>query len=313
MYIGVDLGGTKIAVGLVDETAKIIESVSVATKSERPCSEIVADMVDCIEKVCTKAGISRRQLLRVGIGSPGIVDKRSGVLVYANNIRERNLPLCAELSKHMDCPVFIENDANCAALGESIAGVSSGISNSVMITLGTGIGGGIIIDGRIYSGSGGAGGEIGHMVIRHDGEQCSCGRRGCWESYASATALNRNVRRVIADFPNSLVAKLAKGDINNANCKIPFEAARQGDEIGKLIVNEYIEHVSVGIANIINIFQPEVMAIGGGIGNEGEPLIAPVRELSRKWVYSQDTPPCDIKHALLGNNAGIIGAAMLTE
>ncbi|SFP63604.1 ROK family protein [Caldicoprobacter faecalis] len=311
-YIGIDLGGTNIAVGLVDEEGKIIHKDSVPTLNEREYPEIIKDMAMLSLKVIEDSGVSLKEVKSIGIGSPGTPNSEEGILVYANNLKFRNVPMRAEMQKYVDLPVYLDNDANVAALAESVAGACKGAKHSVTITLGTGVGTGVVIDGKVYSGFNNAAAEMGHMVIVVDGEQCTCGRKGCWEAYASATALIRQTKKAAVANPDSLINKLVDGDLSKINAKVPFDAARQGDRVGLQIVEEYMKYLAEGLANVINIFQPEIIAIGGGISKEGEYLLAPLRKLVSERIYTvEGVPQTRIVAAQLGNDAGIVGAAML--
>lgn len=311
MYIGIDLGGTNIAVGLVDEKGTILHKDSVPTQAKRHYTEILKDMAELSLKVIGDAGYTVRDVKAIGIGSPGTPNKKDGTLVYTNNINFKNVPMRAEIQKYIDLPVYIDNDANCAALAEAVAGAAKDVKHSITITLGTGVGSGIIIDKKIYSGFNDSGAELGHMVIQVDGEQCTCGRKGCWEAYASATALIRQTRDAAKENSNSLVYQLVGGDMDRINGKTAFDAARAGDPTGQQIVKNYIKYLAVGLTNVINTFQPEVLAIGGGICKEGDYLLNPLKELIRQDVYCKEVAQTQIKTAVLGNDAGIIGAAML--
>lgn len=311
-YIGIDLGGTNIAVGLVDEEGKIIHKDSVPTLNEREYPEIIKDMAMLSLKVIEDSGVSLKDVKSIGIGSPGTPNSEEGILVYANNLKFRNVPMRAEMQKYVDLPVYLDNDANVAALAESVAGACKGAKHSVTITLGTGVGTGVVIDGKVYSGFNNAAAEMGHMVIVVDGEQCTCGRKGCWEAYASATALIRQTKKAAVANPDSLINKLVDGDLSKINAKVPFDAARQGDRVGLQIVEEYMKYLAEGLANVINIFQPEIIAIGGGISKEGEYLLTPLRKLVSERIYTlEGVPQTRIVAAQLGNDAGIVGAAML--
>ena len=310
-YIGVDLGGTNIAVGVVDENGKIIAKDSVPTKKEREYPEIVKDMAMLSLKVVKDAGLELKDIKSIGIGSPGTPDEKNGVLVYANNLRFYNVPLRAEMQKYIDKPVYIGNDANVAALAESVAGAAKGVQHSVTVTLGTGVGGGVVINGKVYSGFNFAAAELGHMTIMMDGEQCTCGNKGCWEAYASASALIRQTQEAAKEHPESLVYKLVDGDLTKIDAKTAFDAAKQGDKVGQELVDQYIKYIAVGLGNIVNIFMPEVIVIGGGVCKEGEYLLAPLRKRVRELAYTREIPLPEIKVAQMGNDAGIVGAAML--
>lgn len=311
-YIGIDLGGTNIKAGVVDENGKIICKDSIPTHRERTAEEIMKDMAMLSLKVAKDAGVDIKDVKSIGIGTPGTPNDKEGILVYTNNLNFRNVPMRAEIQKYIDIPVHIDNDANCAALAESIAGASKGVEHSIAITLGTGVGGGVVINSKIYSGFNYAAAELGHIVISMDGEQCTCGRKGCWEAYASATALIEQTKRAALANPDSAINKLVNGNLDAIDAKTSFDAARQGDETGRKVVDQYIKYLAEGLINVINAFQPEVVVIGGGVCKEGEYLLKPLRELVKVGVYSkEEVPQTEIRVAKMGNDAGIVGAAML--
>ncbi len=313
--VGIDLGGTNIAVGVVDEKGNILSKVSTPTDNSRSHKEIIADMANASKDAIEKAGLSISDISGIGIGSPGTVDSENGIIVYANNLKFENVPMREELCSHINLPIFISNDANCAALGEtSDAGAAKGLKNVVLITLGTGVGGGIIIDGKIYEGNYSAGAELGHSLLVLDGEKCTCGRSGCWEAYASATALVRQTKKAMEDDKDSLMWEITAGEIKNAGGRTAFDASRKGDKSGLKVVTNYIKYVSEGLVDMINIFRPEILLLGGGVSNEGEYLFSPVREYVGKYTYGGNrTPVPPVMKARLGNDAGIIGAAMLVK
>ena len=312
MYIGIDLGGTNIAAGLVNENCEIIAKKSIPTKAERPVGEIIADMAVLARELTVEAGLNESDVEWVGIGAPGTVDAKNGVIVYANNIGFRDTPVAEIFKTYYNVPVFLGNYANCAALGEAYAGAAKGCDTAVMITLGTGLGGGIIIDRRIYAGFNGAGGELGHMVIVKDGVPCSCGRRGCWEAYSSATALIRMTAEAMErDTEKKSLLWEMTGGIDKVSGKSAYRAADQGDAVAKEVVKTYEEYLASGIATIINIFQPQVVCIGGGVSHEGDNLLVPLKKLVFSEVYTRNVAQTELKIATLGNNAGIVGAAML--
>ncbi len=313
MYsIGIDLGGTNIAVGVIDGNNKIIGRGKEKTFSERTAEEIFASMAKAVESAMHDAGITVEDVKSIGIGTPGSVDKENGIIVYANNLDFHNVPARELLKKYFDVDIYIDNDANCAALGEAVAGAGEGKKNFVAVTLGTGVGSGLIVDGKIVTGCNDAGGECGHMVIMLDGEECTCGRKGCWEAYASATALIKQTKRAMLDDKASLMWKLCGENIDAVSGRTAFDAMRKGDKTAKEVVNRYLEYVSVGTVNLVNALQPDVLCFGGGICNEGDTLLDPIREYVKRERYSKyaekQTVIC---RALLGNDAGIIGAALL--
>ena len=318
MYrIGIDLGGTNIAAGLVNEEYKIIAKASVPTDADRGAEAIVDDIAALCKRICEENGIAISDVDAIGIASPGAIDSAAGVVKYANNLPFRMLPICEMVAERTGISdVRVENDANAAAWGEAVAGAAKGTKNSVMITLGTGVGGGIVIDGKLFGGFNGIAGELGHIVIEYDGKPCSCGRRGCWEAYSSATGLINMTKEKLAECERTgrktlmteLVAK--KGKVSGVTA---FDAMRQGDEAGKEVVDMYLGYLSCGLTNMVNIFQPEVISIGGGVSNEGQSLVDAVLPTIRKEQYGGNLPPLtDIRIATLKNDAGIIGAALLS-
>lgn len=315
MYkLGIDLGGTNIVAGVVDKKYKIVAKASCKTAVPRPESEICDSMAEVAKKAVEKAKLTMDDIESVGIGVPGAVNPKTGVIEYSANLFFHNWEVVEMMEERLGKKVHIENDANAAALGEYLAGSAKGARNAVAITLGTGVGGGIIIDGKIYSGSNFAGAELGHMVIVKDGKECACGRRGCWETYASATGLiNLTKQKILSEkLEFSYMLKLCDGDINKVNGRTAFDAMRDGDPTAKSVVEEYISYLSCGLVNIINIFQPDVLCIGGGISNEGENLLGPVRSYVEHERYTKhNDKQTVICKCTLGNDAGIIGAAYL--
>lgn len=310
--IGIDLGGTNIKAGVVDPEGRILCRESIKTRAERKAVEIVRDMGFLAQKVIAQAGIAQADVAAIGIGSPGTPDNETGILVYTNNLPFANVPMRAEIRRILDLPVFIENDANCAALAEHVSGGAVGTRHSVTVTLGTGVGGGIIIDGRIYSGFNHAGGELGHMVLVQGGHPCTCGRRGCFETYGSATALVRDTVEAARRNPRSRMATLVDGDLSRIDARIAFIAMREGDAAAARVVEDYLDHLGEGLANIVNAFMPEVLLLGGGVCHEGDALLVPVRErVDRLAYYGPGVRKTRIGLATMGNQAGIVGAAMM--
>jgi glucokinase len=311
-YAGIDLGGTNIAAGLTDENGTLVIKGSVPTGKERPYKDIIKDMAGLVLKLIDDANVKKDDVKSIGIGSPGTPDNARGILVYANNLPDFvNVPLREEMQKHINLPVILDNDANCAALAESVAGAARGFENSITVTLGTGVGSGVVIGGKVYSGFNYSAAETGHMVICSGGAQCTCGRKGCWEVYASATGLIEQTRETAKNNPGSLINTIVEGDLSKIDAKTAFDASRKGDPTGRAVVEKYIEYLAEGIVNLINIFAPEVVVIGGGISKEGEYLLAPLRKIVKANVYFKGKPQTQIKVAEMGNDAGIIGAAML--
>ena len=310
-YIGVDLGGTNVAIGIMDENYQLVRKGSTPTPANDP-EGIVQAMADLCSKLVKEAGISFDDVAYAGIASPGIVDRKAGEVVYANNINFKHFPLSKLLMDKIPLKaVYLENDANAAALGEAKAGAARGTKNSVMITLGTGVGGGIIIDGKVYMGSNCAAGELGHIVIEKNGYPCTCGRKGCWEAYSSATGLIRMTKEKLAACPDSKMHERVQKD-GKVSGRTAFDMSREGDKAAQEVVDTYISYLACGIGNLINIFQPEILVIGGGISGEKENLLAPLRPLMLTESYGGGVVKAtELKIAELGNDAGIIGAACL--
>ena len=318
MYtIGIDLGGTNIAIGLCDGDLKIIDKESTPTLAEREGEEIVKDMASLTKKIIERNGLSIDDIDFVGIATPGTANSKTGIVEYANNLKFKNFPIADIFKKYLPVSrVIIENDANAAALGEALAGSAKGAKNMVMITLGTGVGGGIILDGKIFAGGlNCSGAELGHVVINVGGRQCTCGRRGCWEAYSSATALADMTREKLYELEIKGIPTLLSDFYNKYgkfNARIAFDAMRGGDEYAKEIVDTYIENLAAGIANVVNVFQPEVICIGGGVSNEGEYLTKPLNKIVDTEQYTRyNEVRTKVTVASLGNDAGIVGAAGL--
>ena len=310
--IGVDLGGTNIKAGLVDEAHHIVDSVSCKTNLPRPEHEVEAEIAALCSQLAQRAGLDMAaQIESVGIGTPGSVNPHTGVVEFNANFGYRNWPLVSAMEKLLPCRVYIENDANAAAYGEYIAGAAQGAKYAIAVTLGTGIGGGIIIDGKIYAGFNHFGGELGHEVIVYNGRPCTCGRKGCLEAYASATGLINMTKEAMEAHKESKLWEVAK-TLDEVNGKTAFDAMRLGDPAGKEVVDAYIGYLGCGLSNFVNIFQPEVILIGGGICKEGENLLAPLREVIKKESYGiSGYESTQLRTCALGNDAGTIGAAFL--
>lgn len=307
LRIGIDLGGTNIEVGIVDENYNIISHASRKTAMPRGADAIADDMAAAVLEALRKADLTAADISSAGIGAPGSIDGKSGIVRFSPNLNFNNLPLSDMLNKRTGIKFALANDANAAALGEFLAGSGKDARDFIMVTLGTGIGGGIVVDGKIIEGINGAGGEIGHIVISMGGEKCGCGRRGCFEAYGSVTALIRQTKCAIENNPDSIMAKAEKIDGRTA-----FDAAKNGDAAALEVVDNYTTYLAVGLGNLINIFQPEVIAIGGGISKEGDYLLAPIKEKLKNESFCKNLSAVPkICTAELFGDAGIIGAAFL--
>ena len=311
MYIGIDLGGTNIAVGIVDDNGKIIAKDSTPTLAQRGYKEIIKDMASLSKKLMADNNISEDKIKGVGIGCPGTVEIKTGTVLFSNNIRMENVPLAEEFKKYFDVKVKIMNDADAAAYGEyAING--DDVDSFIFITLGTGVGGGIIINKKVYNGFNSAGGELGHITLVHGGVPCNCGNVGCWEAYASVTALIRQTKEAMEKNPESLMHKYAEKE-GKVTGRTAFDAAKAGDEAALGVVKKYCEYVASGLVGIVNIFQPERLLIGGGISKEGDYLLKPIIEYCYEHEYNKSGAKTQISVATLFNDAGIIGAALFSK
>lgn len=314
MYnIGIDLGGTNIVASVVDDKYNIIATGKTPTAVPRSAEEIFDDIAAVCREAMDKVGLTIADISSVGLGTPGTVNE-NGIIEFANNLGFNNVPAREMLKERLgDLPIYIDNDANCAALGEAYAGCGNGSQNFVAVTLGTGVGSGIIVNGKIVTGVNCAGGECGHMVIVVDGEPCSCGRKGCWEAYASATALIRQTRKAMEENPDSIMHEVARQE-GKVSGRTAFDAMRKGDIAAIKVVDNYIKYVACGLINIVNALQPEIICVGGGICNEGETLMKPLRRFVQAERYSIHSKiQTHIMKAELGNDAGIIGASLLAS
>lgn len=311
--IGIDIGGTFLKAGVVTEDGNILATAARPTGFPRPVEDIIKDIAGAATDAVAKAGLTLDDVSFVGCGCPGTVNQQTRLIEYAGNLGFKQTPLVGELEKLLGKPVMAENDANAAMLGEWKAGAARGTQDCVCITLGTGVGGGVIAGGKMVRGVNSAGAELGHTVIDFNGVQCNCGRKGCWEAYASVTALIRQTQAAMMADLDSAMWQLAP-TLEEVNGRTAWDAMRAGDETGKAVVDQYIEYVGVGVVNMINVFQPEVLCIGGAISKEGDRLLQPLMEKAMIEHYGKySEKQTKICRCELGNDAGIIGAAFLDQ
>ena len=311
LYIGIDVGGTTAKAGVVDEAGQILYKSSCKTGIERDFEDIAADMAELCRHIVRESGHEMAEVAAVGVGIPGEQSPKTGLVAFCNNLGWVDVPLMQRLRDALGLPVYVDNDANVAALAESAFGASRDVKSSILITLGTGVGGGIVRDQRIHTGAHGVGGEIGHMVVVVDGEPCNCGHRGCWEKYASATALIRMGRALMEEKPDCALARQMGGDAANLNAKAVLDLAKAGDADCVGIFETYVKYLCVGLANLINIYDPDMLVLGGGVAHAGDFLLDAVRAALGDYVYCPALSWARVELARLGNDAGIIGAAML--
>jgi len=306
--IGIDLGGTKIAAGVVDESGKILSHCQRRTGAERPYQQVIEDMAGTALDAVKKAGLTLSDVESIGVGVPGFFDKKTGVVVFCTNLGWHDVPLRAEMRKYIDLPLHGDNDATVAGFGEAIVGVSRDVDTSVFLTLGTGLGSGIVINGKIWSGAHSVGAELGHLMYQHDGILCTCGARGCLERYASATALVRIGHEAAQRHPESVLCGVME---EQWSAKTVIDAAKLGDIAAREAFDEYTTHLANGIITIISFLDPDLIVLGGGVSRAGEYLLEPVRRKVAAGKFFKTLPAGEIVIAALGNEAGIIGAAML--
>lgn len=312
-YLGIDLGGTDIKVGVVDEKYNIIAKHVRPTFADRDAEDVIADMAAAGKAALESAGLSEKDILNVGVGIPGAVNSNTNTIVFAPNLKWKNFSFIPVFQKYWDIPVFIGNDADVAVLGEVYAGAAREYDSAVMLTLGTGVGGGIVFDKKLFKGGGGLGTEPGHIIINAGGELCMCGAKGCLEAYTSVTGLIREAIRIMEKYPDSMLNKMCNGDNSFINGKIIFDAAKEGDVAAKIIVSDYVKYLGAGIATFCNALRPEVILLGGGLCNAGALLFDPLSDIVDSLYFSPDgAGPPPILRAELGNDAGTIGAALLS-
>ncbi|MBR6966023.1 MAG: ROK family glucokinase [Clostridia bacterium] len=310
--VGIDVGGTGIQVGVLDEQMNILAEGSIPTSTTIPFAEQITLITECVLSTVASAGLDADQIESVGVGIPGIANKETGEVVKCPNMGWNHVPFRSEFKKHLNVPIFIDNDANVAALAESVAGVSAGTSSSVFITIGTGIGSGIIINGKIWNGFHGIGGELGHVIFDLNGVPCSCGNHGCLERYCSATAVIRMAREAIAQHPDTLMLKMVNNDILKIEARTIIDAARASDPLAMEVFARFTDDLAQAIASVVNFLDPEVIVLGGGVSKAGSFLLDPLSRKYKKYVLYNDQPMPKVKLAVLGAKAGIIGAAMLS-
>ena len=309
--IGIDLGGTNIAVGAVSEEGALLSQVCVPTRSQRPYQDVVREMAACVREALQKAQLPETALRSIGIGVPGAVDPVQGTVIGCSNIPWHGVPLRSEMQRYFSVPVFLENDATVAALAETVCGAAKGAGSCVMLTLGTGVGSGIILNGRPWNGAFRQGGEIGHMVLYPNGVPCACGRNGCVERYCSATALALRGKQACWAHPDSLILKKAGGDIEGITARMVMDAAKEGDAPALRAVSAFADALALTIDNIINFLDPEIIVLGGGVSRAGAFLLdAVLPRIPTTDRLDPRTLP-SIVLAQLGSEAGVIGAAML--
>lgn len=310
MYsVGVDIGGMSIKVGIVDSNGKIIsKSVFETTSNAYSCIDKLGETINLL---IDNQGLQLSDIKGIGIGCPGSVQKENGFIEILPNLGWEGVSIVELLKNKINLPIEIANDASAAVLGEFVYGQAKGLNDVIMFTLGTGVGGGMILNGKLYEGASSKGGELGHVTLHVDGYECTCGRKGCVETYVSATALIKETKRAMLNDKSSKLWSCCEGDIDRVNGKTAFDCENI-DQTAKSLVETYIKHLSESVLNMLNIFRPQMVVIGGGIGKQGKNLTDRVVEYCEKYHYGYPGALVPkIVPASLGNDAGIIGAAAL--
>ena len=310
-YIGIDLGGTNIAVGVVDSEGRIVAKAETPTLAQRPYQEVIRDMALCSRQAMKNANITEDEVASIGIGIPGVA--RDGVIIFCTNLGWHDIPMEAELRKYIDKPIFMDNDATVAGWAEHQAGVSRGTNSSVFLTLGTGVGAGIVLNGKIWAGEHGAGSELGHVVLVAGGDLCTCGKRGCTERYCSASAIIRMAKEACAKNPENAIMTAAGGDPEKINAKIVIDAAKAGDPVAVEVFDKYAHYLALAVNNIISFFDPDMIILGGGVSRAGDFLLQAVKDRLPEYLFYPTLEQPALVLASLGNDAGIIGAALLGQ
>lgn len=308
-YVGIDLGGTFIKGGIINNNGEIILHDKVPTECDKGSDKVVENIANLTKELIEKSKIDKSDVVGIGMGVPGMIDSKDGIVIFAGNLNLKNFPIAEKLKKLTDLDVKIANDANVATLGEVKFGAAKNHENAIMLTLGTGVGGGIVADGRLIEGYKSAGAELGHIVIVANGEQCSCGRKGCLEAYSSATALIRDTKRAMEEHKDSKMWEV--GSLEQVSGKTVFDY-KDVDSYAKEVIDNYLFHLALGITNFANIFRPEIILLGGGVCAQGDVIVKPLQKMLDEKIFAGELgPKVKIAIAELGNTAGMIGAAAL--
>lgn len=307
-YIGVDLGGTKILTAISNEKGEILKKSKVPTEAEKGKERIIDNIVNSIENVIESAGIDKKDIIRIGLGSPGPLNIDEGIIYTSPNLYWENVPIVKILEERTGIEIYLENDANAAALGEKRFGAGKDVDNMIYITVSTGIGGGIIIDNKILHGVNYSAGEIGHYIIDIGGPRCGCGNNGCFEALASGTAINREGRNLASGNPDSLLYKLVDGDLDKIDGAVIARAAEMGDKLALGIWADEARYLGIGIANLLNIFNTEMVVLGGGVMNAWELFYDEMMETIKEYSFESVYNSVEIRRSVLGSDVGVIGA-----
>jgi glucokinase len=310
LFLGIDLGGTKILSAVVDAKGKMRSRDHTVTPAAKGPESVIQAILDSVDRALGEAGLPSESLRAIGVGAPGLSNPRTGVLFTSPNLPGwRDVPLKEIIERKLGPRTFLINDANAAAWGEMYFGAARGARNFIYITVSTGIGGGIVIDGEIYAGALGTAGEVGHMTIQDGGPPCNCGNRGCWEMLASGTALARNARNRIQEGAETFIRDYVDDDMEKVTAEVVDKAARQGDSLARTLIERTGYYLGIGLANLINLFNPELIVIGGGLSNIGDMLLDPAYRIARERAFKESVQVVRFAPAKLGRNSGVLGAA----
>lgn len=308
-YIGIDIGGTKVLSALADKEGNILNKAQTPTEADKGEEVIISNIMESINRVIKTSRIDKKEVSRIGVGSPGPLDLKNGVIIENSNLSWTNVPIVEILEKKTGLPVILENDANAAALGENHFGAGKSADNIVYITISTGIGGGIIIDRKIFHGGKGNAGEVGHMTLIPDSNyQCGCGNYGCFEAVASGTAIARRGREVLNSNKDSLISEYSDGDLEAVDAPLIAAAAREGDQEAIRIYNLTGQLLGVGIANVVNLFDPEIIVLGGGVMHSQDLFMDELKKSLDERALKANLKNLQLKEAKLGKDTGVMGA-----
>ena len=313
--IGVDMGGTKILSAVVNASGNILATAKIPTQAKDDTAIVIDRISDCIKEAFQKSDVDADTIRAIGIGAPGPLDPETGVVIFAPNLGWKDVPLKTELEERIGIPTFVDNDVNVGTLGEHTYGAGRGVQNLVGIFVGTGIGGGIILNGELFHGASKTAGEIGHIIVREGGPKCGCGNRGCLEALASRTAMTKQLRNAIMNKgKKSVIKKLTGGDLEQIRSGTLAKALRSKDKLTLKIFKETTKYLGVGIGSIVNFLNPEMIVLGGGVVEAlDEDFIKSIRKASKKYALPDTLKGVQIVRAELGDDAGVLGAAALAR
>ena len=313
--IGVDMGGTKILAAVVNAEGEIISQSKTATKAEKTSDQVIDRIAGCIREATHQAELNTEQIRAIGIGAPGPLDPKTGVVIFAPNLGWSNVPLKAKLEALVGVPTFVDNDVNVGTLGESVLGAGKGVKNLVGIFVGTGIGGGVILDGKLFHGVSKTAGEVGHMIVKADGPRCGCGNLGCLEAVASRTAIARQLRKaILKKNKKSILLKLNGGSLKQIRSGALAKAVRRGDKLVIKVMRRATKYLGISVASIVHLLNPEMVILGGGVVEAiGDDFVDDIRRVAMKYALPNTMKGVQIVRAELGDNAGIIGASVLAR